>query len=102
MNSNVSLFVDKSVNDLRFTSIAHKDEKSKDHFSFGIGQNGDVVSFDGSSENKSLENVHIRNVKLQATAMPRLSSLILFLKRALKYSQSIEMEMTEALTILIV
>ena len=66
MNSNVSLFVDKSVNDLRFTSIAHKDEKSKDHFSFGIGQNGDVVSFDGSSENKSLENVHIRNVKLLA------------------------------------
>ena len=66
MNSNVSLFVDKSVNDLRFTSIAHKDEKSKDHFVFGIGQNGDVASFDGSSENKTLENVHVRNVKLLA------------------------------------
>ena len=66
MNSNVSLFVDKSVNDLRFTSIAHKDEKSKDHFSFGIGQNGDVASFDGSSENKTLEKVHVRNVKLLA------------------------------------
>jgi hypothetical protein len=67
MNSNVSLFVKKSVKDLRFTSIAQKYNKEpKDRFAFGIGGNGDVASFDGSSENKSLENVHIRNVKLLA------------------------------------
>ena len=64
MNSNVSLFVKKSVKDLRFTSIAQKYNKEpKDHFAFGIGDNGGVASFDGSTEDKTLENIHVRNVK---------------------------------------
>ena len=67
MNSNVSLFVNKSVKDLRFTSIAQKyDKKPKDRFAFGIGGNGDVASFDGSTENETLENIHVRNVKFLA------------------------------------
>lgn len=67
MNSNVSLFVKKSVKDLRFTSIAQKYNKEpKDHFAFGIGGNGDVASFDGSREDETLENIHVRNVKFLA------------------------------------
>ena len=67
MNSNVSLFVKKSVKDLRFTSIAQKYNKEpKDHFAFGIGDNGGVASFDGSTEDKTLENIHVRNVKFLA------------------------------------
>lgn len=67
MNSNVSLFVNKSVKDLRFTSIAQKyDKEPKDHFAFGIGGNGGVASFDGSTEDKTLENIHVRNVKFLA------------------------------------
>ena len=67
MNSNVSLFVKKSVKDLRFTSIAQKYNKEpKDHFAFGIGGNGDVASFDDSAEDEILENIHVRNVKFLA------------------------------------
>ena len=67
MNSNVSLFVNKSVKDLRFTSIAQKyDKEPKDRFAFGIGGNGDVASFDGSREDETLENIHVRNVKFLA------------------------------------
>ena len=67
MNSNVSLFVNKSVKDLRFTSIAQKYNKEpKDRFAFGIGGNGDVASFDGSREDETLENIHVRNVKFLA------------------------------------
>lgn len=67
MNSNVSLFVNKSVKDLRFTSIAQKyDKEPKDRFAFGIGGNGDVASFDGSKEDETLENIHVRNVKFLA------------------------------------
>lgn len=67
MNSNVALFVNKSVKDLRFTSIAQKyDKKPKDRFAFGIGGNGDVASFDGSREDETLENIHVRNVKFFA------------------------------------
>ena len=69
MNSNVALFVNKSVKDLRFTSIALKyNKESKDRFAFGIGSNGDVASFDGSNENETLENIHVRNVKFLARA----------------------------------
>ena len=67
MNSNVTLFVNKSVKDLRFTSIAQKYNKEpKDRFAFGIGGNGDVASFDGSREDETLENIHVRNVKFLA------------------------------------
>ena len=67
MNSNVSLFVKKSVKDLRFTSIAQKYNKEpKDRFAFGIGGNGDVASFDDSAEDEILENIHVRNVKFLA------------------------------------
>ena len=67
MNSNVDLFVKKSVKDLRFTSIAQKYNKEpKDRFAFGIGDNGGVASFDGSTEDKTLENIHVRNVKFLA------------------------------------
>ena len=67
MNSNVALFVNKSVKDLRFTSIALKyNKESKDRFAFGIGGNGDVASFDGSPEDETLENIHVRNVKFLA------------------------------------
>lgn len=67
MNSNVALFVNKSVKDLRFTSIAQKYNKEpKDRFAFGIGGSGDVASFDGSNENETLENIHVRNVKFFA------------------------------------
>ena len=67
MNSNVDLFVKKSVKDLRFTSIAQKyDKEPKDRFAFGVGGNGDVASFDGSTEDKTLENIHVRNVKFLA------------------------------------
>lgn len=67
MNSNVALFVNKSVKDLRFTSIAQKYNKEpKDRFAFGVGGNGDVASFDGSTEDKTLENIHVRNVKFLA------------------------------------
>ena len=69
MNSNVALFVKKSVKDLRFTSIALKyNKESKDRFAFGIGGNGDVVSFDGTTEDETLENIHVRNVKFLARA----------------------------------
>ena len=67
MNSNVTLFVNKSVKDLRFTSIAQKYNKEpKNRFAFGVGGNGDVASFDGSNENETLENIHVRNVKFLA------------------------------------
>ena len=67
MNSNVDLFVNKSVKDLRFTSIAQKyDKEPKDRFAFGIGGNGDVASFDDSAEDEILENIHVRNVKFLA------------------------------------
>lgn len=67
MNSNVSFFVNKSVKDLRFTSIAQKYNKEpKDRFAFGIGGNGDVASFDGSREDETLSQVHVRNVKFFA------------------------------------
>ena len=67
MNSNVSLFVNKSVKDLRFTSIAQKyDKEPKDRFAFGVGGNGDVASFDDSREDETLENIHVRNVKFLA------------------------------------
>ena len=68
MNSNVALFVNKSVKDLRFTSIAQKyyNKEPKDRFAFGIGDNGGVASFDGSTEDKTLENIHVRNVKFLA------------------------------------
>ena len=68
MNSNVALFVKKSVKDLRFTSIAQKyyNKEPKDRFVFGIGGNGDVASFDGSGEDEILENIHVRNVKFLA------------------------------------
>jgi hypothetical protein len=68
MNSNVALFVKKSVKDLRFTSIAQKyyNKEPKDRFVFGIGGNGDVASFDGSREDETLENIHVRNVKFLA------------------------------------
>ena len=68
MNSNVSLFVNKSVKDLRFTSIAQKyyNKEPKDRFAFGIGGNGDVASFDDSAEDEALENIHVRNVKFLA------------------------------------
>lgn len=67
MNSNVTLFVNKSVKDLRFTSIALKyNKESKDRFAFGIGGSGDVASFDGSGEDETLENIHVRNVKFLA------------------------------------
>ena len=67
MNSNVALFVNKSVKDLRFTSIAQKYNKEpKDRFVFGIGGNGDVASFDDSREDETLENIHVRNVKFLA------------------------------------
>lgn len=67
MNSNVSLFVKKSVEDLRFTSIAQKYNKEpKDRFAFGIGGNGDVASFDDSAEDEILENIHVKNVKFLA------------------------------------
>lgn len=67
MNSNVSLFVNKSVKDLRFTSVALKyNKESKDRFAFGIGDNGGVASFDGSTEDETLENIHVRNVKFLA------------------------------------
>ena len=68
MNSNVSLFVKKSVKDLRFTSIAQKyyNKEPKDRFAFGIGDNGGVASFDGSTEDETLENIHVRNVKFLA------------------------------------
>lgn len=68
MNSNVALFVKKSVKDLRFiTSVALKyNKESKDRFAFGIGDNGGVASFDGSTEDKTLENIHVRNVKFLA------------------------------------
>ena len=67
MNSNVSLFVNKSVKDLRFTSIAQKyDKEPKDRFAFGVGDNGGVASFDGSTEDKTLENIHVRNIKFFA------------------------------------
>ena len=67
MNSNVSLFVNKSVKDLRFTSIAQKyDKEPKDRFAFGIGDNGGVASFDGSREDETLSQVHVRNVKFFA------------------------------------
>ena len=69
MNSNVTLFVNKSVKDLRFTSIALKyNKESKDRFAFGIGGSGDVVSFDSSREDETLENIHVRNVKFLARA----------------------------------
>lgn len=69
MNSNVALFVNKSVKDLRFTSVALKyNKESKDRFAFGIGGSGDVASFDGSNENETLENIHVRNVKFLARA----------------------------------
>lgn len=67
MNSNVTLFVNKSVKDLRFTSIAQKYNKEpKDRFAFGVGGNGDVASFDGSREDETLSQVHVRNVKFFA------------------------------------
>lgn len=68
MNSNVALFVNKSVKDLRFTSIALKyyNKEPKDRFAFGIGGNGDVASFDDSAEDEILENIHVRNVKFLA------------------------------------
>ena len=68
MNSNVTLFVKKSVKDLRFTSIAQKyyNKEPKDRFAFGIGGSGDVASFDGSAEDETLENIHVRNVKFLA------------------------------------
>lgn len=68
MNSNVALFVKKSVKDLRFTSIAQKyyNKEPKDRFAFGIGGNGDVASFDDSAEDETLENIHVRNVKFFA------------------------------------
>ena len=68
MNSNVSFFVNKSVKDLRFTSIAQKyyNKEPKDRFVFGIGGNGDVASFDGSTEDETLKNIHVRNVKFLA------------------------------------
>ena len=68
MNSNVALFVKKSVKDLRFTSIAQKyyNKEPKDRFAFGIGGNGDVASFDDSAEDETLENIHVRNVKFLA------------------------------------
>ena len=67
MNSNVDLFVKKSVKDLRFTSIAQKyDKEPKDRFAFGVGGNGDVASFDDSREDETLENIHVRNVKFLA------------------------------------
>lgn len=67
MNSNVALFVKKSVKDLRFTSVAQKyDKEPKDRFAFGIGGNGDVASFDDSAEDEILENIHVRNVKFLA------------------------------------
>ena len=67
MNSNVALFVKKSVKDLRFTSIAQKYNKEpKDHFAFGIGGNGDVASFDDTPQDETLENIHVRNVKFLA------------------------------------
>lgn len=67
MNSNVALFVKKSVKDLRFTSIAQKyDKEPKDRFAFGVGGNGDVASFDDSREDETLENIHVRNVKFLA------------------------------------
>ena len=68
MNSNVTLFVKKSVKDLRFTSIAQKyyNKEPKDRFVFGIGGSGDVASFDGSGEDETLENIHVRNVKFLA------------------------------------
>ena len=69
MNSNVALFVNKSVKDLRFTSIALKyNKESKDRFAFGIGGNGDIVSFDDSPQDETLENIHVRNVKFLARA----------------------------------
>ena len=69
MNSSVSLFVKKSVKDLRFTSIALKyNKESKDRFAFGIGGNGDVASFDDSPQDETLENIHVRNVKFLARA----------------------------------
>lgn len=69
MNSNVDLFVKKSVKDLRFTSVALKyNKESKDRFAFGIGGSGDVVSFDDSAEDETLENIHVRNVKFLARA----------------------------------
>ena len=67
MNSNVDLFVKKSVKDLRFTSIAQKYNKEpKDRFAFGVGGNGDIASFDGSREDETLSQVHVRNVKFFA------------------------------------
>ena len=68
MNSNVSFFVNKSVKDLRFTSIAQKyyNKEPKDHFAFGIGGNGDVASFDDTPQDETLENIHVRNVKFLA------------------------------------
>lgn len=67
MNSNVDLFVKKSVKDLRFTSVALKyNKESKDRFAFGIGDNGGVASFDDSVEDETLENIHVRNVKFLA------------------------------------
>lgn len=68
MNSNVALFVKKSVKDLRFTSIAQKyyNKEPKDRFAFGVGSNGDVASFDDSAEDEILENIHVRNVKFLA------------------------------------
>ena len=67
MNSNVALFVNKSVKDLRFTSVALKyNKESKDRFAFGIGGSGDVASFDDSAEDETLENIHVRNVKFLA------------------------------------
>lgn len=67
MNSNVALFVKKSVKDLRFTSIAQKyNKESKDRFAFGIGDNGGVASFDGTTQDKTLENIHVRNVNFFA------------------------------------
>lgn len=69
MNSNVALFVKKPIKDLRFTSVALKyNKESKDCFAFGIGDNGGVASFDGSTEDKTLENIHVRNVKFLARA----------------------------------
>ena len=69
MNSNVALFVNKSVKDLRFTSIALKYNKEpKDRFAFGIGGNGDVASFDDTTQDETLENIHVRNVKFLARA----------------------------------
>ena len=68
MNSNVDLFVKKSVKDLRFTSIAQKyyNKEPKDRFAFGIGDNGGVASFDDTTQDKTLENIHVRNVKFLA------------------------------------